>query len=119
MKFGMNNDCFCNKAAQVIYGVSRLDGRALDQVVAPVNSNLIAPFSSVDLFVEYLEYSFGDSDPRSTAHRELADLKQCKGDSSSYYTQFLRIIAYLDYDENAKIDALVDVLSEDLKNAMI
>lgn len=119
MKLEMNDDRFRNEAAKVIYGVSRLEGRALDQVVPLVNANPIAPFSSVDAFVKYLESSFGDPDPRATARRELANLKQGTGDFSSYYTQFLRIVGYLDYNENGKIDALADGLSEDLKDAMI
>ncbi|KAH0608775.1 uncharacterized protein H6S33_001003 [Morchella sextelata] len=103
---------------KVIYAVSCLEGRALDQVVPLVNANPAAPFSSVTALVTHLEASFGDPDPRGTARRQLIALKQGKGDFATYYSQFLRIVAYLDYNEGAKIDALAGGLSEDLKDAM-
>ncbi|KAH0605158.1 uncharacterized protein H6S33_005140 [Morchella sextelata] len=118
MKLEVNHDRFRNEAAKVIYAVSRLEGRALDQVVPLVNANPAAPFSSVTAFVAHLEASFGDPDPRGTARRQLVALKQGKGDFATYYSQFLRIVAYLDYNEGAKIDALAEGLSEDLKDAM-
>ncbi|KAH0609663.1 uncharacterized protein H6S33_013149 [Morchella sextelata] len=117
MKLEVNHDRFRNEAAKVIYAVSRLEGRALDQVVPLVNANPAAPFSSVTAFVAHLEASFGDPDPRGTARRQLVALKQRKGDFATYYSQFLRIVAYLDYNEGAKIDALAEGLSEDLKDA--
>ncbi|KAI0991744.1 hypothetical protein K3495_g16443, partial [Podosphaera aphanis] len=97
----------------------RLEGRALDQVVPLVNSKPSAPFSSVNAFIAHLNASFGDPDPRGTARRELLALKQGNGDFAGYYSQYLRIIAYLDYNESAKIDALTEGLSEDLKDALM
>ena len=119
MKLEVNHDRFRNEVAKVIYSVSRLEGKALDQVVPLVNANPSATFSSVDEFISYLESSFGDPDPRGTARRELVSLKQGKGDFASYYSQFLRIMAYLDYNESAKIDALTEGISDELKDALM
>jgi hypothetical protein len=105
-------------AVSVPVAISRLEGRALDQVIPLVNANPAAPFSSVTAFVAHLEALFGDPDPRGTARRQLVALKQGKGHFATYYSQFLRIVAYLDYNEGAKIDALAEGLSEDLKDAM-
>ncbi|KAI0991155.1 hypothetical protein K3495_g17032, partial [Podosphaera aphanis] len=71
MKLEVNHDRFRNESAKVIYSISRLEGRALNQVVPLVNTNPSAPFSSVIAFIAYLEASFGDPDPRGTARREL------------------------------------------------
>ncbi|KAI1007902.1 hypothetical protein K3495_g326 [Podosphaera aphanis] len=114
MKLVVNHDRFRNEAAKVIYSISRLEARALDQVVPLVNANFFAPFPSVTAFIAHFEASFGDPDLR-----ELLALQQGKGDFASYYSQFLRIIAYLDYNEAAKIDALTDGLSDDLKDALM
>lgn len=119
MKLEVNSDRFRNEAAQVIYAISCLEGRALDQVVPLVNSNPSMPFSSISAFIAHLEASFGDPDPRGTARRELVALKQGTGDFATYYSKFLRIISYLEYNEAAKMDALAEGLSEDLKGAMI
>lgn len=119
MKLEVNHDRFRNEVAKVIYSVSRLEGKALDQVVPLVNANPSAPFASVVEFISYLESSFGDPDPRGTARRELVSLKQGKGDFASYYSQFLRIMAYLDYNESAKIDALTEGISDELKDALM
>lgn len=118
MKLEVNHDRFRNDGAKVIYSISRLEGRALDQVVPLVNTNPSAPFSSVTSFLAYLDASFGDPDPRGTARRELNKLKQGSGDFATYYSKFLRIISYLDYNEAAKIDALAEGLSEDIKDAL-
>ncbi|KAH0606495.1 uncharacterized protein H6S33_003329 [Morchella sextelata] len=118
MKLEVNYDRFRNEAAKVIYPVSRLEGRALDQVVPLVNTNSAALFSTVTAFIAHLEASFGDPDPRGTARRQLVALKQSKGDFVTYYSQSLCIVAYLDYNEGAKIDALAEGLLEDLQDAM-
>ncbi|KAH0610154.1 uncharacterized protein H6S33_012700 [Morchella sextelata] len=118
MKLEVNHDRFRNDAAKVIYSVSHLEESALDQVVPLVNANLAAPFSSITAFVANLEALFGDPDPRGTALHQLVTLKQGKVDFATYYSQFLRIVANLDYNEKAKIDALTEGLSEDLKDAM-
>lgn len=118
MKLEINDDRFRNEASKVIYSVSRLEGRALDQVVPLVSINPTAPFSNVEEFVAYLQSSFGDPDPRGTARRELISLKQGKGDFATYYSEFLRLMAYLEYNESAKIDALREGLSEELKDAL-
>lgn len=119
MKLEVNHDRFRNESAKVIYSISRLEGRALDQVVPLVNSCPSAPFSSVNNFIDHLEASFGDPDPRGTARRELVTLKQGNGDFATYYSKFLRVISYLNYNESAKIDALTDGLSDGLKDALI
>ncbi|RPB06590.1 hypothetical protein P167DRAFT_580318 [Morchella conica CCBAS932] len=54
----------------------------------------------------------------TTAHRQPVALKQGKGEFATYCSQFFRIVAYLNYNEGVKIDALADGLSEGLKNAM-
>jgi hypothetical protein len=96
-----------------------LEGRALDQVILLFNANSPAEFSSVTIFIAYLEVLFGEPDLRRTARRQLFALNQGKGDFVTYYLQFLRIVAYLHYNEGAKIDALAEGLSEDLKDVML
>ncbi|KAH0608327.1 uncharacterized protein H6S33_001461 [Morchella sextelata] len=118
MKLEVNHDRFRNEAAKVIYAVSHLEGRALDQVIPLINANPAAPFSSITAFVAHLEASFGDPDPQNTARPQLVALKQGKGDFANYYSQFLHIVAYLDYNEGAKIGALTEGPSEDLKDAI-
>lgn len=119
MKLKVNHDRFSDETSKVIYSVSRLEGRALDQVIPIANSNPNTPFSSVQAFINYLNASFGDPDPRGTALRELLTLKQGDGDFANYYSQFLRIVSYLDYNESAKMDALAAGINKDLKEAMV
>ncbi|KAH0615360.1 uncharacterized protein H6S33_000996, partial [Morchella sextelata] len=110
MKLEVNHDRFRNEAAKVIYAVSCLEGRALDQVVPLINANPTGPFSSVTAFVAYLEALFGDPDPQGTVRLQLVALKQSKGDFAIYYLQFLRMVTYLDYNEGAKLNALIEGL---------
>lgn len=118
MKLEMNGDRFRNEAATVIYSINRMEGKALDQMVPLVNANPLTLFPSILAFFAYLEASFGDPDPRSTALQGLETLKQGHGDYATYCTSFLRNIAYLDYKKSAKIDALAKGLSDVLKDAM-
>lgn len=48
----------------------------------------------------------------------MVALKQAKGDFETYYSQFFRIMAYFDSNEGAKIGALAEGLSDNLRNAM-
>ncbi|KAH0604186.1 uncharacterized protein H6S33_007217 [Morchella sextelata] len=75
-----------NEAANVIYAVSRLEGRDLDQGVPLINTDPAVPFSSITAFVAHLEASFGDPDLRSTTRHQLVALKEGKGDFATYYS---------------------------------
>lgn len=119
MKLMANNDRFQDEQFKIAYSISLLEGRALQQIVPIVRANPSAPFGSMSALIAYLEASFGDPDPRETARQELQNLQQGKEEFSRYYSEFLRIIGYLNYNENAKIDALDKGLSTDLKDAMV
>ncbi|KAH0603256.1 uncharacterized protein H6S33_008260 [Morchella sextelata] len=119
MRLEVNDDRFRNEAAKVIYAISRSEGRALGQLIPLVNANFSAPSSSVTTFVIHLEASFGNPDPLGTTRHQLVTLKEGKKDFATYYSQFLHIVTYLEYNEEAKIDALPEGLSEDLKDIVI
>ncbi|KAH0609727.1 uncharacterized protein H6S33_012273 [Morchella sextelata] len=118
MKLEVNHDRFRNEAAKVIYAVSRLAERVPDQVIPLINGKSAAPFDSITTFIAHLKASFGDLDPRGTTRGQLVTLKQGKRDFATYYSQFLCIVTYLNYNKGAKIDVLAEGLSEDLKDTM-
>ncbi|KAI6245361.1 hypothetical protein HI914_06583 [Erysiphe necator] len=64
IKLKVNHDRLCDETSKEIYPVSRFKGCVLDQVIPIVNSNPNTSFSSIQAFINYLDESFGDPDPR-------------------------------------------------------
>ncbi|KAH0609706.1 uncharacterized protein H6S33_012252 [Morchella sextelata] len=108
----INRDNTANETVKVIYTVSCLEERALDQVGPLVNANSIDFFSSVTFFVDHMEASFRDLNTRSTTHHQLVLMRQGKGDFATYYSQFIRNVSHLHYNKGVKIDELAERLSD-------
>ncbi|TKA43441.1 hypothetical protein B0A49_13588, partial [Cryomyces minteri] len=84
-----------------------------------VQGNVIN-LADIEAFVKILETCFGDPDRQATAQRELAQLRQSNHDFHAYLTDFQRIVANTGYsDEEAKISALSQGISSELRNLMI
>ena len=100
------------------YTVSRLSGPAFDQVASFVKTGTIN-LPNIDSLIQILEAAFGDPNRYSTAARKINSLRQGNKNFSSYYAEFQRYAANLDWNESAKKEALRKGMSEDLKRDMI
>ncbi|KAH0602485.1 uncharacterized protein H6S33_008566 [Morchella sextelata] len=108
----LNRDNTANETVKVIYAVSCLEGRALDQVRPLVNANPVDFLSSVTIFVDHMEASFSDLNTRSTTHHQLVPIRQGKGDFATYNSQFIRNMSHLHYNKGVKIHELAERLSD-------
>lgn len=109
MKLEVNDDQFRNENSKIIYLISRLEGRALDQLVPLISVCLSYTPWSILWGLRFSRYFAS-----WTCHA-----KQGSEDFATYYSKFLCIIAYLNYNEAAKIDTLLGGLSDNIKDAMI
>ena len=100
------------------YAVSRLSGQAFDQVVSFVETGNIA-LANIDALIQVLESAFGDPNRYATAARKINSLRQGNRDFSTYYAEFQRYAADLNWNEPAKLEALRKGMSEELKRDMI
>jgi hypothetical protein len=101
----------------IMYNIFHLDRAALCQIATFI-TGVTVDFDNITKLLRYLDTSFGDRDPTSTARRELDEFKQRK-DFSAYLTEFRRIMGRLGYDENAQMDALEIGLSSKLKDVLV
>ena len=82
--------------------VGALEGRAINQLAPYVTGETVA-LASLEELIRVLELAFGDPDKAGTAQRELEKLKiGAKDTFSSYFANFQRLIANLDYNEYGK-----------------
>jgi hypothetical protein len=71
-----------------------------------------------EAFVTLLDEAYGDPDHVNTAERTLAKLRQGNQDIITYYMEFQRLIADLDWNDAAKRAALHRGLSKELKDIL-
>ncbi|TKA54567.1 hypothetical protein B0A49_13613 [Cryomyces minteri] len=119
LKLHGNSDRYPSEQLKLFYAYSRLEGAATAQLLPYVQGSVIN-LVDIEAFVKILETCFGDPDRQATAQRELAQLRQSNRDFHAYLADFQRIVADTGYtDEEAKISALSQGISSELRNLMI
>ena len=83
------------------YSVSHLSGPAFDQVASFVQTGTIT-LPNIDSLIQILEAAFGNPNRYATAARKINSLRQGNKEFSSYYAEFQRYAADLDWNESSK-----------------
>lgn len=107
-----------DEQARLRYAVSVLDGPALDQLIPHVKNETV-DLTNLQALIDILEAAFGDPDKQGTAARKLSSLRQAGRDFATYYAEFSKYAAELDWNEPAKLAALKSGLSYELKQDLI
>jgi hypothetical protein len=108
---------FPDEQSKLRYAFSRLEGAALEQLIHLVDNNHV-DLDNFDTFVTSLEEAYSDPDHANTAERALSKLRQGNRDFVSYYAEFQRLIADLQWNNAAKRAALHRGLSKELKDIL-
>ena len=116
--FALSCSAIPTPALRTAYAFNRLEDRALEQILPYVSEAGIA-LSDVDELIQVLQNAFADPDAAATAREKLHSLKKGNKEFSSYFAEFQMLIAELDWDQNAKMDALREGLSIELHEKMI
>jgi hypothetical protein len=105
LKLTGDHDLFPDEPKRLAYSVGRLEGKAFDHILPFITSTGIS-LDNVQALSNLLEAAFGDPDRVGTAERKLDTLKQNNRDFATYYSEFARIIADLDWNTGAQRNAL-------------
>jgi hypothetical protein len=108
---------FPSEQSKLWYAFSRLEGAALEQIIHLVQNDRVN-LENFEAFVTSLDEAYGDPDHVNTAKRTLAKLRQANRDFITYYVEFQRLIADLDWNDAVKRAALHRGLSEELKDIL-
>jgi hypothetical protein len=98
--------------------VSLLRGDALSQILPYIKDDRV---ELVDLaaLIQILEDAFGNPNRKRDAEAHLARISQGEKDFSSYFAEFQRYSAEVDWNESAKLSALQRGLSPRLKQDLV
>ena len=119
VKLAGNADRYPSKSSKIQYSVSRLTGKALDQVKSRIKKDGTLDFATANDLITYLEVAFGDPDKKGTFQRKLQKLRQTNRAFSDYLADFRRIADRTGYDEEAKRAALLVGLSTEILQALV
>src|SRR5690606_7148771 len=106
---------FSEDQRKIVYAASYLRGSAYSWF----EGQGLAAFPSYNTFLEKLRSAFSDPNPENTAQQKLRKLKQGDRPCSVYNAEFLSIMAYLGYNEQAKWFHYRDGLREELKDLLV
>lgn len=118
-KLSLDADHFPNESDKIYYGVSRLEGDAMNIVMPHMKSDNTSDYSKVEDLMETLITAFGDPDKKGTAQRELRNLRQKNTDFASFVAQFRRWSPSTGFDDPSLTSFLSEAISSELKQAMI
>jgi hypothetical protein len=117
-KLAGDSSRFTDDQHKLRYTYGYLKGNAQNQIQPYVLTDKIK-LKDVEALITILEAAFGDPDQVGTASAELDKLQQGNREFSQYYAEFQRLMAILNYDENAKKAALKRGLSRDLQTSLV
>jgi hypothetical protein len=92
---------FPNEQSKLRYAFSRFEGAMLEQMIHLVKNDRVN-LENFEAFVTSLDEAYGDPDHVNIAKQTLAKLHQGNRDFVTYYTEFQRLIADLDWNDAAK-----------------
>ena len=90
----------------------------MDQVI-PYLVNDRINLEDTQALIDILENAFGDPDKEATATRKLTNLRQTNKDFATYYAEFARYAADVDWSEKSKLAHLRNGLSAEWKQDLI
>jgi len=99
------------------YTFNRLQGRVQAQVLPFIKGETIELEDAKDI-IRILHIAFGDPDPFFTARAKLANLKQGKKEFNMYFAEFHMLVSKLNWNEDAKLDALRKGMSHNLRRLL-
>jgi len=109
---------FPTPALRMGYTFNRLEGRAQAQILPFVQNGAFQLDDSDDI-IRILEAAFGDPDPAATARTKLLSLKQGKKEFTAYFAEFQMLVSKLNWGEHAKLDALKEGVSIELRRQLL
>jgi len=109
---------FPTPAIRMAYTFNRLQGRAQAQVLPFIKGETIELKDAEDI-IRILQNAFGDPDPVATACAKLANLKQGKKEFNTYFAEFQMLVSKLNWNEDAKLDALREGMSHNLHRLLL
>jgi hypothetical protein len=121
LKFRIQAADYPNDATKIACAVSYLKGATFKWVKPHIRETdgSLPDYPTYNDFLEALNKAFDDPNRRATAERELENLRQGKRSASLYYADFMRLMADLNYDENAQMSHFRRGLRIEVKNLMM
>ena len=109
---------FPTPALRMGYTFNRLEGRAQAQIL-PFVQNRTFQLDDSDDIIRILKAAFSNPDPAATARTKLLSLKQGKKEFTAYFAEFQMLVSKLNWGEHAKLDALKEGVSIELRRQLV
>jgi hypothetical protein len=118
-KLRANSDHYPTSDLEMGYVENRVGGTATKHLAPRLRSGSANPFKSAEEMLEVLERIFADPNRRMTALQEFRRLYQGNKDFNSFWAEFQRLAAEIDYSPETLIDELRNKVSAELERAII
>jgi len=109
---------FPTPTIQMVYTFNRLQGQVQAQVLPFIKGETIE-FEDAKDIIWILHNAFDNPDPVATACAKLTNLKQGKKEFNMYFAEFQMLVSKLNWNEDAKLDALHEGMSHDLRRLLL
>jgi len=100
------------------YAFNRLGERVEAQILPLVQSGKFL-LEDLDNIIRILENAFGDPDPAATARSKPHALRLGKKEFTVYFVEFQMLVSKLNWGEEAKLDALKEGVSIELRHQLL
>ena len=123
MNFRMRPNAFTNDRQQVNYMISYLKGSALKCFEPYLTGDLNTEprlASNIDGFIDELQINFSSWDEQAEAELALEKLTMNDNHKATrFFVEFYRLLAHIDYNENALLRKAYTALPKRIKDSLI
>src|SRR5690606_33397785 len=119
IKFDIASDRFDRNRHKLAYLFGRTEGAAKQLLKPCFSSDASIALDNVESAYKILRQHFEDPDRIRTAEFEIKRLRQRNSPFSEYLSQFTRLAAELNWNDEAKLSLLREGISQELKQALL
>src|SRR5690606_2133797 len=119
IKFDIDSDRFDGNRHKLAYLFGRTEGAAKQLLKPYFSSDASIALDNVESAYKILRQQFEDPDRIRTAEFEIKRLRQRNSPFSEYLSQFTRLAAELNWNDEAKLSLLREGISQELKQALL
>ncbi|KKF92157.1 Retrotransposable element Tf2 155 kDa protein type 1 [Ceratocystis platani] len=117
-KLSTNSDRFLMPQSRMAYVNNRLTGIPYAQVLPYIDKG-VCQMTDYEEILELLELTYGDSDLRNRARRELFALRQNNKEFPLFFAEFRRLVLEGDVEDSILVTLLENAISKELKAMLL
>ncbi len=117
-KLDVNANHYSTEKIHIVYVIFRLEDDADQQIYAKYHVDAFSFYQSLSKLLKHLKEIYEDQNLIWKCHREYIILKQLNKSFNSFYSEFIRIFSFLNYNDIILMNNIQNKINNHLQNML-